>query len=203
MSNLNKNKKFHFIYKTSNITSGKYYIGMHSTSNISDGYLGSGKRLRYSIRKYGKENFKLEILEFSPNRELLVEREREIINVDMINDPNCLNLQTGGVSGFDYINNLRNNNPEYDKKWRELQIQKLKKAHKQGKIKYNTFTGKQHSEESKMKMSNTKKGTGIGNENSQFGTCWITNNGSNKKIKKDDLQIYIDEGWVKGRILNS
>ena len=199
MSNINKNKKFHFIYKTSDVTSGKYYIGMHSTSNINDGYLGSGKRLRYSIRKYGKENFKLEILEFLPDRKLLVEREREIINVDMINDPNCLNLQTGGISGFDYINSLRNNNPEYDKKWRELQIEKLKNAHKQGKIKYDTFTGKQHTEESKFKMSNTKKGPGIGVNNSQFGTCWITKNGDNKKIRITDLQTHINVGWVKGR----
>ena len=31
---------------------------------FADGYLGSGKRLRYSIRKHGEEKFKLEILEF-------------------------------------------------------------------------------------------------------------------------------------------
>ena len=37
---------------------------MHSTNNLNDGYLGSGKRLRYSIQKYGvdshiKEIFKI------------------------------------------------------------------------------------------------------------------------------------------------
>jgi hypothetical protein len=42
-------------------------------------------------------------------------------------------------------------------------------------------------------------GQGIGEENSQFGTCWITKNGKNKKIKKDDFNSYKFIGWVKGR----
>ena len=49
-----KKPHIHYIYKTTCNITNKYYIGMHSTSNLEDGYLGSGKRLRYSIRKYGK-----------------------------------------------------------------------------------------------------------------------------------------------------
>ena len=39
-----KEKQYHFIYKTTNIITERYYYGMHSTDNLEDGYLGSGKR---------------------------------------------------------------------------------------------------------------------------------------------------------------
>lgn len=200
MSNLNEKKKFHFIYKTSNIETGKYYVGMHSTCKLNDGYLGSGKRLRYSINKHGNENFVLKILEFLPTRELLVERERKIVNVEMIDDPNCLNLQTGGISGFDYINNLRMIDSEYDKKWRKLQSERMKDHHKNGKIKYDTFTDKKHSEETKRLMS-VKASKHTGDKNSQYGTCWMTKGGINKKIKNSDLLTFANEGWHKGRVI--
>lgn len=48
-----KEKQYHFIYKTINIINNKYYIGMHSTDDLNDGYVGSGKRLWYSINKNG------------------------------------------------------------------------------------------------------------------------------------------------------
>jgi hypothetical protein len=31
------------------------------------------------------------------------------------------------------------------------------------------------------------------------GTCWITKNGKNKNIKKEDLYLYKSQGWEKGR----
>jgi hypothetical protein len=40
-------------------------------------------------------------------------------------------------------------------------------------------------------------------KNSQFGTCWITKDGVNKKIKKEELNSWIEQGWCKGRIIDS
>ena len=64
------------------------------------------------------------------------------------------------------------------------------------------WTGKKHSDQTKQKISELKIGTGTGETNSQYGTCWITKEGTNKKIKKEDLQAYLNEGWVKGRFTN-
>ena len=48
-------------------------------------------------------------------------------------------------------------------------------------------------------MSDLKRGTGLAENNSQFGTCWITKDGVNKKIKKEELHNWLENSWLKGR----
>lgn len=201
--------KSHFIYKTTNLNNGKYYIGMHSTSNFNDGYLGSGDRLRRSIRKYGRENFKLEILEFFNDRESLAKRERELINEEVIKDEMCMNLAYGGVGGIlneDHHEKMKKGASEwlklmwkskdYRDKFIEASSQRFTRLHKEGKIKYDTFINKTHSEETKRKIGNANTLKQSGSSNSQFGTRWITNGLENKKINKTDSP---SKGWEFGR----
>lgn len=49
------------IYKTTDLINGKIYVGQDS--KYKETYLGSGSLIYRSIRKYGRENFKKEILE--------------------------------------------------------------------------------------------------------------------------------------------
>ena len=43
------NRKYKFIYKTTNNINGKIYIGQHITDRLSDGYKGSGIVIELSL----------------------------------------------------------------------------------------------------------------------------------------------------------
>ena len=206
---MRKQKKYHYIYKTTNLKNGKFYVGMHSTDNLNDGYLGSGTRLRRSIRRNGKESFKIEYLEFFDTREDLINREKELVNEDLLKDPMCMNLKPGGAGGL--VNgvhgiNLKKGaskwstaqwkNETYRNKITEVLRNNIIESHRLGKINYDTFTGKTHSEETKRKIGEANSLIQKGEGNSQFGTCWITDGTQNKKIKKTDE---LPKGWSLGR----
>lgn len=100
--NRSDQRKFHFIYRTTCTVTGKYYIGMHSTDDMDDGYLGSGKRLRNSVRKHGKNHHERAILEdcSEKGRAFLRRRERVWVGKKQLRDPLCMNLVVGG-RGYD------------------------------------------------------------------------------------------------------
>ena len=72
--------KFYGIYKITNLIDGKMYIGKHITSDIDDGYMGSGKRIKRAIKKYGEENFRKEWLMFCEDEEELNYMERVYVD---------------------------------------------------------------------------------------------------------------------------
>ena len=207
-------KKYHYIYKTTNLKNGMFYVGMHSSDNLNDGYLGSGTRLRRSIRKNGKENFKIEILEFFPNRLSLSLREKELVNENLLKDPMCMNLKPGGSGGFvnhqhrkRFIESAKKNlikgSPEVQKllmndEWNKWFSTRVKLGLQKSNFDHATFRNRLHTEETKRKMREVQKGKGIGKSNSQFGTKWITNGDENRKIKKEDI---IPDGWKPGRVI--
>ena len=204
-----KQHSYHYIYKTVCLITEKFYVGMHSCSNLEDGYMGSGKRLGYSIRKHGLENHTKEILEFLNDRESLAKREAEIVNEQFLQDPLCMNIQIGGGGGFHSVKQQQYRSRcggqatakkllidiNYREKHAKIASDNFKEAHKNGKIKYNTFKNKQHLEETKQLMRE-KANQRVGNKNSQYGTCWITNGLENNKIRKGEA---IPDGWRLGR----
>ena len=56
--------KKHFIYLTTNLITNQKNIGKHF-GELDDSYLGSGVILQKAIQKYGKQNFKRDILYIS------------------------------------------------------------------------------------------------------------------------------------------
>lgn len=219
MANFKEQKRYHFTYRTTNLVNGRYYLGMHSTNRIDDGYLGSGKRLYYELNKYGRDNFKFEILKQFSSREELIQAEINLITEQDIQNPNCLNLKPGGSGGFTDESRKKARQvtdtileKKYGRDFRSIlakqyrqdltdndreNISKLVKAGlKRVNFDHATFKGKRHSEETLNKMRNAKIGHGKGSDNSQFGKCWITNDLESKKINKGDI---IPEGWRLGR----
>lgn len=206
-----KQHTHHYIYKVTCITNGNYYIGMHSTSNLEDGYFGSGKRLWLSIKKFGKENHSIEILEWLPNRSSLCNREKELVNESLLSDPQCMNLIIGGNGGY--------SGPENQKKWsssggtaawknsREILLASTKKG---GQATFEKkvglfsptnprFNGKTHSEETKKLIGKINSESQLGERNSQYGTAWINKDSSVIKVKKTELDQYLVDGWNTGR----
>jgi len=86
------------IYKTTNLINNKIYIGQDSRNNPE--YFGSGKILNNAIKKYGKSNFKKEILEECSSKEELNDREIYWINKLNSMDTNVgYNIAIGGHGG--------------------------------------------------------------------------------------------------------
>ena len=208
---------FYTIYKITNKLDGKFYIGMHKTNNLDDGYMGSGKLIKRAIQKHGRENFNKEILHIFDNEGDMENKEKELVILNEMS----YNLCEGGKGGFSYINRqperfltekrlnslmpiaetierwrLKYNNDELFRKQcnerSRLALQKARDNNPRG-----CFYGKTHSEETKIKMSKSKN---QGSKNSQYGTCWITKGQYNKKIKKEEFDIWIGQGYYKGRI---
>jgi len=153
------------VYKTINLVNGKYYIGVHKTDDPNDDYLGSGIALKKALEKYGKENFKKEILHIFLTAEDAYREEEKLVVVS----EETYNLNKGGVGGFDYINSLGlenvMKNPETAKKvsvaakknWGEnkekftdIAIKNIKKSHELRK-------GKKDTPATKEKRNNSLK----------------------------------------------
>lgn len=85
------------VYQTTNLVNGKIYVGQHKTVKGSkDYYIGSGSLIKQAIKKYGRENFKCEILHEFDTREEANEMEAFIVNEDFIARPDVYNLNVGG-----------------------------------------------------------------------------------------------------------
>ena len=211
---------FYYLYKITNWFNGKIYIGVHKTNNLNDGYMGSGKLLNASINKYGIEYFTKEILQQFNSAEAMFEAESLVVNEEFVKALDTYNIKLGGYGGWDHCNLVLTDqrktlfksnglyhkeklesDEEYKRWWLKIASRCLKKAHENGNIKYDTFKGKTHSEETKKKIGLANSIHQSGSGNSQFGTCWIYNLElkENKKIKKDELEQWLASGWIKGR----
>jgi len=132
------------VYKTTNLVNGKFYIGKDAKNKPS--YLGSGIAVKLAIKKYGKSNFKKEILEVcSTLDELTI---REIYWIGKLNAiKNGYNIAEGGIGGH--------TNTAHE------QSEKMKELYSSGKLTV-WNKGIPCTDEMKLQISNTKKSQKLG-----------------------------------------
>lgn len=206
---------YYTVYKITNQVDGKIYIGSHKTKDLNDSYMGSGKYLKYAQEKYGIDKFTKEILFVFECAEEMYAKEAELVTEEFLATENTYNLKIGGFGGFDHINSDDSKRIQKNKKAAKVtqtkhgdklstwgkkggasRIKKhglCEKFHEAGKT---SMKGKHHTEDAKQKISEKNSLNQRGHKNSQFGSMWITDGISNKKVPKDSI---VPEGWYKGR----
>lgn len=176
-----------YIYMTINLINNKKYIGKKK-GKIDNWYLGSGIYLKRAINKYGKENFKKEILDICYSLEEQNQKEKEWIEkYNAVEDNMFYNIASGGDGG-DIISNLSKSRKEA-----------LRQKHREKKGSLNSFYGRSHSKESIRRMMETKKSRGLLKESKKVDdTPKDVNNGMYGKrgenaINSKKLYQYQDE----------
>jgi len=192
------------VYRTTNRINGKYYIGYHETSVPNDAYLGSGLRLVGAVAKYGRSNFVKEVLFVFDTKQAMLDKERELITEEVLNDPQCYNLCEGGIGCDSKYRKLGGHNSQL---LPSVQHRVRHVLHKLGTAacarighKPPPFTGQRHAQASIDKLSNAMKGRYTGQKNPQFGKRWIHCSNEEKMIPK--LHI-LPRGWFPGRLVKS
>ena len=97
---ISNSSAYGFVYCTTNLINGRKYIGQHKIGQENDErYLGSGLFLKQALRKYGKNNFSREILEYAFSKEELDQLEMDMISkYDAVNDNTFYNVAPGAYA---------------------------------------------------------------------------------------------------------
>jgi len=143
-----------FVYITTNVLNEKKYVGSHCTENINDGYLGSGRTFKKAIKKYGKENFKREILKECETIEEARNLEGRYIKKYKTLIPNGYNFHPNGGptnGGFHSEETKRKMSEAAKKRWKDKEERKKQSERLRS-------LGLKHSDETKQKIGDIHRG---------------------------------------------
>ena len=98
MKNYKDEDYIHYVYKITNKTTGRYYIGIHSFPKdlgytpLTDGYWGSGSEITKDIRNLGRDNFTKEIIGIYSTREEISNEEQKLVTIEVVRSKDSYNL---------------------------------------------------------------------------------------------------------------
>lgn len=204
------------IYKVTNLSNGKIYIGktIKSLECRKIEHVCSSKKqtdnsvFHKAIRKYGINSFKWEIVYCCNNYLLsnLMETFKIIVNHSHINE-NGYNMTWGGEGtyGYKFSNNqLKKLSESHIGKIQTIESKEKRSFNMKGKNKRfgnkNNRYGLYHTQETKKKMSKSHKGIGLGKKLSEETKQKISN--GNKKYS-DNIISKILKDITTGKSINS
>lgn len=143
-----------YIYLTTNLINNKKYIGQHKGAH-NPNYLGTGIAIKNAIIKYGKENFKNEVLCWCETKEEMDLKEIEFIEkFNAVENKEFYNQDKGGRGGILYERRDGKHNPFFGKVPTESHKKKISEALK----------GKKRSPEVIAKLPQNQKGYKLSEE---------------------------------------
>lgn len=198
----------HYVYKITNTTNGKFYIGKRKHKDpYNDGYMGSGKLIKLAIKKYGINSFIKEIIEVFETNEEAALLENRLVTIDLVNSGMCYNLHEGGHGGFAHINNdpdMRSKVSEASRKYNiehgfggdrshlftEDSYRRMREGSKRG----NDVLKNRSEEEKKVSYKKISE-SNSGSNNSQFGTVWCVEENATDLSNMKRMKA-IPTGWI-------
>lgn len=157
-----------YVYVTTNVINGRKYIGQHK-GLFDNTYKGSGDVLGIAVSKYGKENFKVEVLDWAKDEDELNQKEEYWI------------AKFDAVKSNRYYNVCKNANPPVYKN--------RVCVHKDDDIKY--IPSEQFDA---YIQKGYIKGSGLGQ--SRKGVLCVKKDSEMEWIPVEKRKQYEDEGWT-------
>lgn len=173
-----------YIYKTTDLITKKIYVGQHKSEVFDETYLGSGRIIQRLIKKYGKERFNCELVEWCDSEEAL--NKREIYWILELNSRDAsigYNIATGGAFG--------------DSGYHLGMLGKSQSKHQKECVS-KALKGKKKSKSACEKMRQSKKGNS--NASGGKGLKFISfGYDIQKRVPEEEIEYWISIGWKKGK----
>jgi group I intron endonuclease len=191
-------KRYGYIYMTKNLVTGKMYIGLHTNAEYNADYFGSGVALKDAMKVYGNHNFINGLIEWAGNMDELSTLEQLYIEKYNSLVPNGYNLTTGGET-FKHHELSKKKISENQKgipKWNgtggprkgakhtKKSRKKISDNHADVNGENNGMYGKNHSEETIIKIKEARSKQVITESHKKAVSEWATNFWKNEDKKQ-------------------